>query len=450
MTFYFGNSVSSMQTEGGWNEDGKSLSIYDIKPATNSTSDWHVANDNYHHYEEDFTWMQELGLNMYRFQTSWSRVIKEDGSLNEAGLAYYDRFIEALLAREIEPMVCLYHFDMPLRHAKRGGFANKEVVQDFITYGETVMDHFAGKVKYWLTFNEQNIFHNHGSFEIAGAKDGPQTYQQLTQIAQNVMVAHARLTEYLQLNYGRKMGGMIAFNQVYPATPSPEDNQTKRLWDEFTHYCLLDCFSGRSYSQEVVAYIQQLDLTLDVTEEELSAIAACENDFIAFSYYASTTVDAQLIPEGTPPNLYLQFGQKANPYLEATEWGWQIDPLGFYEAMQTMYQRYHLPLFPIENGIGARETWNGVDPIEDDYRIEYHERHLVMLQKARQRGVPILGYLGWGWIDILSSQGDMEKRYGLIYVNRDNHDLKDMRRVPKKSFYWLQSWLKDFREDENQ
>lgn len=169
-TFYWGNSVSSMQTEGGWNEGGKSLSVYDIREASEQASDWHVANDNYHAYTEDFDYMKDLGMNMYRFQISWSRVVHDgDGAFNEEGIAYYDRFIDDLLARGIEPMICLYHFDMPLHLAKTyNGFISKEVKDAFIRFGKEMVDRFADKVHYWLTFNEQNLFHQDHGFKISG------------------------------------------------------------------------------------------------------------------------------------------------------------------------------------------------------------------------------------------------------------------------------------------
>lgn len=174
----------------------------------------------------------------------------------------------------------------------------------------------------------------------------------------------------------------------------------------------------------------------------MESLAKLKSDFMSFSYYSSTTISAKNIPEGTPPNFYLDFGKEANPYLESTEWEWQIDPLGFRDVLNKLYQRYKVPVFPIENGIGVRETWDGENPIQDDYRIDYHKDHIkAMFDSMTEDGVEVIGYLGWGLIDILSSKGDMEKRYGLVYVNRSNHDLKDMKRVPKKSFDWFKNMI---------
>ena len=197
--FLWGNSVSSMQTEGAWNEGGKGMSVYDIREAGENISDWKVATDSYHRYREDFDLMQDLGMNCYRFQISWSRVCPQgDGDFNDEGIAFYDRFIDDLIARGIEPMVCLYHFDMPMALAQEyNGFNDRRVMDAFIRYGKKMIDCFADRVKYWLTFNEQNIFHMPEAFRISGYLKGEQTLRELYELQHHAMVAHMSLTEYL-------------------------------------------------------------------------------------------------------------------------------------------------------------------------------------------------------------------------------------------------------------
>ncbi|MDR0300648.1 MAG: glycoside hydrolase family 1 protein [Streptococcaceae bacterium] len=443
--FFWGNSVSSMQTEGGWNEDGKSPSVYDIVEATERTSDWHFANDNYHHFDEDLDLIKALGMTMYRFQISWSRVVENgDGDFNEAGFGYYDQLIEGLLQRGIEPMICLYHFDMPLHLAETyNGFINKHVKDAFIRFGKEVINRFSDKVKYWLTFNEQNIFHTSESFRISGYLHGEKTLEELYQISHNVMVCHAEIANYLHDTTDAMIGGMLAYKEVYPATCRPEDVQAAREVDEFINVTLLDCFSKGHYSQQEIFFVQRHGIDRKILTGEMEAIARQKSDYLAFSYYASSTINSKRIPEGTAPNIYMDIAQEENPYIPETEWGWQIDPLGFRDALNKIYQRYRIPVFPIENGIGVQEEWDGVHMIEDDSRIDYHKNHIrAMFDAMYIDGVECLGYLGWGLIDILSSKGDMRKRYGVIYVNRDNHDLKDMRRIPKKSFYWLEEVIR--------
>ncbi|PIO77866.1 glycoside hydrolase family 1 protein [Streptococcus parauberis] len=442
--FFWGNSVSSMQTEGGWNQGGKSLSVYDIREATDQLSDWHFANDNYNNYIEDFNYMKELGMNMYRFQISWSRVVKEgDGEFNEEGIAYYSQFIDDLLARGIEPMICLYHFDMPLHLAKDyNGFMSKYVKDAFIRYGKEMVDRFGNRVKYWITFNEQNIFHFREGFHISGYDQGDESIQDLYQIAHNVMICHAEIANYIHETTDAKIGGMLAYSEVYPASPRPEDIKVAREWDEFVNQTLIECYVNGNYSRQHLAYAKANAIDLGIIDGEMESLAKLKSDFMSFSYYSSTTISAKNIPEGTPPNFYLDFGKEANPYIESTEWEWQIDPLGFRDVLNKLYQRYKVPVFPIENGIGVRETWDGENPIQDDYRIDYHKDHIkAMFDSMTEDGVEVIGYLGWGLIDILSSKGDMEKRYGLVYVNRSNHDLKDMKRVPKKSFDWFKNMI---------
>lgn len=442
--FFWGNSVSSMQTEGGWNQGGKSLSVYDIREATDQLSDWHFANDNYNNYIEDFDYMKELGMNMYRFQISWSRVVKEgDGEFNEEGIAYYSQFIDDLLARGIEPMICLYHFDMPLHLAKDyNGFMSKYVKDAFIRYGKEMVDRFGNRVKYWITFNEQNIFHFREGFHISGYDQGDESIQDLYQIAHNVMICHAEIANYIHETTDAKIGGMLAYSEVYPASPRPEDIKVAREWDEFVNQTLIECYVNGNYSRQHLAYAKANAIDLGIIDGEMESLAKLKSDFMSFSYYSSTTISAKNIPEGTPTNFYLDFGKEANPYIESTEWEWQIDPLGFRDVLNKLYQRYKVPVFPIENGIGVRETWDGENPIQDDYRIDYHKDHIkAMFDSMTEDGVEVIGYLGWGLIDILSSKGDMEKRYGLVYVNRSNHDLKDMKRVPKKSFDWFKNMI---------
>lgn len=438
--FLWGNSVSSMQTEGGWNEGGKGLSVYDIREAGEFRSDWHFANDNYHHYQEDFDLMKDLGMNCYRFQISWSRVCPMgDGDFNEEGIAYYDRFIDDLIARGIEPMICLYHFDMPLHLAQQyHGFLSKHTVDAFVRYGCEMINRFSHKVKYWITFNEQNLYHSEAAYVIAGAEDVPHTRDHLYQIAHHVMVSHARVANYLHAHTDAKIGGMLAYSEVYPATCHPKDIMASRRIDEMMNYTLLDCFAHGHYSQAFMQELTRCQIDAQMTPEELADISQLKSDFLAFSYYASSTVSAKNITPETPVEDYAIIGKMENPYIGTTEWKWQIDPDGFRDVLNKVYQRYRLPVFPIENGIGVQEEWDGVHEIEDDYRIKYHRDHIQALKDAVSiDGVEVIGYLGWGLIDILSSQGDMRKRYGVVYVNRTNHDLRDMKRVPKKSYHWL-------------
>ncbi|MCL9671872.1 glycoside hydrolase family 1 protein [Citrobacter sp. MNAZ 1397] len=439
--FLWGNSVSSMQTEGAWNEGGKGPSVYDIREASEFASDWKVATDSYHRYQEDFDYMRDLGMNCYRFQIAWSRVCPDgDGAFNEEGIAFYDRFINDLIARGIAPMICLYHFDMPLALAEKyNGFTDRRVLEAFVRYGQKMIDCFGDRVTWWLTFNEQNIYHMPEAFRVSGYLRGDKTLRELYQIQHHVMMAHVQLTHYLhETKPGKLMGGMLAHQLVYPATCKPRDVFCAQQYDEFLNQNLLRVFAGQGYSPAVMAVVERECFNDIYRADDLALIARVKSDYMAFSYYASKTLNSDAIAADTPVNDFLQEGDVPNPYLQATEWSWQIDPLGFRAIITRYYNDWRLPVFPIENGIGVIETWDGVNPINDDYRIAYHRDHLQAMKDAIfEDGAQVVGYLGWGLIDILSSQGDMRKRYGVVYVNRENHDLKDLKRVPKRSYAWL-------------
>ncbi|ANZ69176.1 glycoside hydrolase family 1 protein [Pediococcus claussenii] len=447
--FLWGNSVSSMQTEGGYNEGGKGKSVYDTYQATENSSDWKVGIDNYHHYQEDFDLMAEMGLNSYRFQISWSRVNPlGDGDFNEEGIAYYDQFINELLKRNIQPMICLYHFDMPLNLAQKyNGFLDRHVVDAFARYGREMVKRFGDRVKYWITFNEQNLYSTSEAFKIAGYLKGNKTDSELYQISHHVMLAHAQVTNYIHENTNCQIGGMLAYSEVYPVSPQPKDILYARQIDEFLNHNLLDVFVHGHYSNEVMTYVKNHNIDMDFQEQDKEVIGKVKSDFIAFSYYQSATISSAIVPENTLPNYYLEAGFKPNPFLKVSEWGWSIDPLGFRDVLTKVYDQYGVPMFPIENGIGVRETYNGTE-IQDDYRIQYHQLHIqAMMDAMFEDGVSVIGYLGWGLIDIPSSSGNMEKRYGMVYVNRGNHDLRDMKRIPKKSYWWFKNYLNQLKQN---
>jgi 6-phospho-beta-glucosidase len=429
-----------MQTEGGWNEGGKGLSVYDIRPATETTMDWHVAIDNFHDFETDFDWMKAMNMNMYRFQISWSRVCPDgDGDFNEEGIEFYSQMIDSLLARGIEPMICLYHFDMPLALAEKyNGFIDRHVMAAFVRYGKEMMQRFSNRVKWWLVFNEHNLYFTDEAFNISGYQKGERTISELYTIFHHTMLAHKQISAFLHETSDAKIGGMLAYTAVYPASNSPKDNLAVTRFNEFVFNNLNEAYTNGHYLESVLAFVKTQEIDMDWQTGDDIILARTTEDFIAFSYYRSCLLDASRITEEAAPNSYMNKGFKADENLPANEWGWSIDPDGFRNIMTTIYNRYKLPLFPVENGLGQREVWDGQHEIQDDLRISYHRQHILAMKDAmNDDGIKVLGYLGWGLIDIPSSQGDMEKRYGAIYVNRGNHELRDMKRVPKKSSHWF-------------
>lgn len=297
--FLWGNSVSSMQTEGAWNEGGKGMSVYDIRQPAEFASDWKVATDSYHRFREDFDLMQDLGMNCYRFQIAWSRVCPEgDGEFNEEGIAFYHQFIDELIARGIEPMICLYHFDMPLSLAERyNGFTDRRVMDAFIRYGQKMIDCYGDKVKYWLTFNEQNLYHSPEAFLITGYLRGDKTLRELYQIQHHVMMAHVHLTHYLhQTKPQCLMGGMLAHALVYPATCKPRDILCAQQLDEFLNQNLLRAYAGEGYSPEVMHFVARQGFDDIYRPEDIALMATVKVDYLAFSYYASRALNSDAIP----------------------------------------------------------------------------------------------------------------------------------------------------------
>ena len=435
--FLWGNSTSSMQTEGAYNEGGKGASVYDIREATENKSDWKVAIDEYHRYEEDIKLMADMGMNFYRFQVSWSRILPEgEGKVNEEGLQFYEDLIDTLLKYDIEPMICLYHFDMPLYlYEKYNGFSSRHVEEIFVNYGKLLIDRFHDKVKYWITFNEHNLYPMDMGFVIAGSKKD-HSLENIYNIQHYTLLAHAKIANYIHDNYSDlQIGGMLAYSPYYPSSSNPEDVLLANQYDRFLNKLYLDIFSGRNYPKFFLNYINKYQINIDFTKEDSYEFDRLYSDFMSFSYYQSQTVKAN----GKDFNTLVMDQIVDNKYVDRSEWNWEIDPVGLRISMENIFADSNVPVFIIENGIGLREELPENEYIKDDIRISYHKSHINQMKEAMKFGVDCIGYLGWGLIDILSSSGDMSKRYGAVYVNRENHDLKDLRRIKKKSFDYFKT-----------
>lgn len=440
--FLWGNSVSSMQYDGAQHEGGKGPSVYEDRGGV-----WEEAVDGYHRFRADDALMAQMGVRCLRFQTSWSRIMPEgEGAVNPEGLAYYEALVDDLLAQGITPMVCLYHFDMPLALARRyHGFASKHVIDAFVAYAKVVIDALAPKVGWWLSFNEQNLYGLPLAFGLAGAPDpadplDPAHEPEVLQIFHNVMVAHARVANYLHDNYPQcRIGGMCAFTPVYPASPDPRDVWAATQAERMSDWVVLDTCATGSYPAYFTAYLRSRGITLDITPGEAADIARMRNDFASLSYYRSSCISSDKLDEGVPAGAWGWVGGVENPKIGSNEWGWGIDPVGYRRTLTEICERTGLPVFSLENGIGWRETLpaDGSE-VADDYRIDYHRAHIRALRDAVELdGARVIGYLGWGLIDIPSSSGDTEKRYGAVYVDYAAQGEDHLRRIPKKSFGWF-------------
>lgn len=449
--FLWGGSVSAMQTEGAWNEDGKGMSIYDVMPAKAGRSDWKTAIDFYHRYPEDIGLLAGMHFNCYRFSISWSRVFPEgEGEINEKGLEFYDRVVDELLANGIEPMICLFHFDMPLALQKKyGGWLGRETVSAFCTYAETIVKRFAGRVKYYIPFNEQNAY-PFVAAALSGkqASDSIEREKQRYTIAHNMFLGGAGLVRAVrQYAPDAKVGGMVNYIPMYPATCAPADVlAAKKAAREYVAQTL-DVFVHGYYPADLTAQWVKSGTGPVVPPGDEAALQAAKYDFISHSYYMSLTVAQGFETE----ELLMQaLGGKGrpNPYLKSSEWGWAIDPVGLRVSVGEIWTQCRLPVFTIECGLGVDEQADENGYVDDLYRIEYLREHLKALQAAvDEDGVDLMGFLTWGPMDILSSRGEMRKRYGFIYVNRTDTELRDLKRRKKRSYDWFRQVIDTNGED---
>lgn len=385
--FLWGASTSAYQVEGAWAEDGKGPSVQDIKEIPQGTTDFKVASDHYHRYEEDVKLFKELGLKAYRFSISWSRVMP-DGQVNPAGLAFYQKLIDLLLENEIQPIVTVFHFDLPVAIAKQGGWENRETIQAFADYCQVLFENFGQQVPLWQTINEQNVMALAGSVIGTSQKSMKEKFQE----NHHMLVAQALVTQQFHAgNFSGKIG------------PAPT-----------------------------------------VTEADRKILAAGTCDYIALNYYNTMTVSSYFQKE-TKLDQQSGFGIPGffqaveNTHLPMTEFGWPIDPEGFRFTLNEIYSRYRLPLLITENGIGAKDVLTTDGKIHDDYRIDYLQQHIKQLALAIEDGVDVIGYCPWSAIDLVSTHEGIAKRYGFIYVKRTDEQLLDLARYKKDSFYWYQN-----------
>lgn len=438
--FLWGGATAANQIEGAYAEDGKGLSVQDVlpggvvKPASAGPTPDNLkleAIDFYHRYQEDITLFAEMGFKVFRLSIAWSRIFPrgDEAEPNAAGLAFYDRVVDELLAHNIVPLVTLSHYELPLHLAQEyGGWTNRKLIGFYENFARTVFEHFRGRVQYWLTFNEINsILH----FPILAGIMNTTDKQDLYQAIHHELVASARVTKIAhEVDATNKIGCMILAMPRYPLTPNPDD-----VWaaldaahDDFTFG---DVHCRGTYPGYFLRKLREAGIELDITEQDRIDLRNTV-DFVSFSYYMSVCESATDTTHG-PGNL---IGGVPNPTLAASQWGWQIDPVGLRIILNEYWDRWQKPLFIVENGLGARdELVDGT--VADDYRISYMNDHLVQVGEALSDGVKVLGYTSWGCIDLVSmSTAEMSKRYGFIYVDRNDDGSGTLQRYRKKSFYW--------------
>ncbi|PCK23364.1 6-phospho-beta-glucosidase [Bacillus pumilus] len=452
--FFWGGSTSAYQVEGAWNEDGKGPSVIDMRSSyPEGTTDFKVASDHYHRYQEDVKLFAEMGLKAYRFSIAWTRIIPDgDGEINQKGIEFYHSLIDELRRYDIEPIVTMYHFDLPHALQVKGGWSNRATVDAFERYAEVLFQEYGQKVKYWLTINEQNMMILHGSALGTLDPNLENPKKELYQQNHHMLVAQAKaMTLCHRLLPEAKIGPAPNIALIYPASPKPEDVLAATNYNAIRNWLYLDMAVFGRYNNLAWSYMKEKDILPVIEEGDMDILKSAKPDFIAFNYYTSQTVEAS---KGDGHDEFARGGDQHlksgedgvykggnNPYLSKNAFGWEIDPVGFRSTLREIYDRYQLPLMITENGLGAFDQLEEDGSIQDDYRIDYLEKHIEQIRWAITDGVEVFGYCPWSAIDLISTHQGCSKRYGFIYVNRDEFDLKDLKRIRKKSSYWYETLI---------
>lgn len=451
--FLWGGAISAHQTEGAYNKDGKGLCtadtlvcgdlrerLFNIQTDIRDGAFYpsHEAIDFYHRYKEDVKLFAEMGFKALRTSIAWSRIFPngDEETPNEQGLQFYDDLFDELLRHNIQPVITLSHYEMPLHLLNNyGGWINRKLIQFFTRYSETVFMRYKDKVKYWMTFNEINVIkmlpYLGGGMLLK--RDDPNFLQQVYQAAHHQFVASSKAVKAChEIIPDAQIGMMLGGVPSYAKTCKPAD-VLKNMENERRLLFFSDVHMRGEYPSYMQRYFDENQIHIQMEDGDLETIKKYPTDFMAFSYYMTNVISTETKDRKITGNFS---DGEANPYLEVSEWGWQIDPVGLRIYLNNLYDRYRKPLFIVENGLGASDTVvNGA--IQDDYRIDYLQKHIAAMKEAVKDGVEIMGYTAWGCIDLVScSTGEMKKRYGLIYVDKDNGGKGTLRRIPKKSFYW--------------
>lgn len=459
--FLWGGAVAAHQVEGAWNEDGKGVSIVDVLTAgahgvdrriTKGVQEGeyypnHEAVDFYHHYKEDIKLFAEMGFQCFRTSIAWTRIFPkgDEDTPNEAGLIFYDNLFDELLKYGIQPVITLSHFEMPYHLVEKyGGWKNRKLIDFFVKFALTVMERYRDKVKYWMTFNEinnqKNVTYPLFGYTCSGVlfteEDNPE--ECMYQVVHHELLASALVVKKgHEINPEFQIGCMVACVPLYPFSCNPDDMMYSLL-AMHDRYLFGDVHVRGAYPSYIWKEWEQEGYHIRMEKEDAKILREGTVDYVGISYYMTNAVKADTVREGKGLDGFP--GSVDNPYVKRSDWGWQIDPVGLRYALNLLYERYQKPLFIVENGFGAVDEVEPDGSIDDDYRIAYLKAHIEEMKKAvLQDGVELWGYTPWGCMDCVSfTTGEMKKRYGFIYVDRDNEGKGTLERKKKKSFFWYQ------------
>lgn len=454
--FLWGSASASFQAEGAAHEDGKGDSVMDVRVQDPSICNYEVAADHYHHYKEDVALMKECGLKAYRFSIAWTRIFPNgNGEVNEKGVAFYNDLINELVSAGITPIVTIYHFDYPQALVDQyGGWLNRKSIDDYVNYASFLFRTYGDRVKYWLTVNEQDHV-VHMPFRLGLTNDDRHEKERLGFLANHNMCVAGSLAVKAchEIVEGGKIGPAVCFDMLYPTSNKPEDGLAWMDAMDIRNYYVLDMNVRGEYNGAFRRYLEDRNMYPEFDPSDMEIMKANKPDFIGFNYYASKSISAYPLNENTkigdiefkllPDKEAGIYQVVKNTNLNATLWGWEIDDTGLQCVCRLLWDRYHLPLLITENGFGNKETWPEEGILQDDDRIDFLTRHLHNVKEAMNLGVEFIGYCIWSFTDIVSGHSGFSKRYGFVYVNRTEHDLRDLARRKKKSFYWYQETIRN-------
>ena len=467
--FLWGGATAANQCEGAYDEDGRGLASVDVIPYgedrfkvargeikmlecdDSHLYPAHYGIDFYHRYKEDIKLFADMGLKCFRFSIAWTRVIPDgDGEVCDKGLDFYEAVVDECLKYGIEPLITINHFDAPINLINKfGGWKDARMIDAFLKLCEALFKRLGNKVKYWLTFNEINML-LHLPFMGSGIlfEEGEEKNQVLYTAAHHELVASAKAVVMAhKMMPDAMVGCMLAAGQFYPFSCNPDDVY-KGMEADRDNYFFTDVQARGEYPVWALKRMEKANVKLTISEEDKKILKEGTVDFISFSYYSSRCVsaDPEVCKNYAKGNAV--FASVKNPYLKASEWGWQIDPLGLRITCNTLYDRYNKPLFIVENGLGAKDIIED-GKIHDTYRIDYMREHIKAMNAViNEDGIPLLGCTFWGIIDLVSaSTGEMSKRYGMIYVDKDDKGEGTYNRLKKDSFFWYQKVIKTLGED---
>lgn len=472
--FLWGGAISASQAEGAYDVDGKgmtvadihrfkedvsvrnyrNLSYYSLEEINRAKDDVtlkgygrRTGNDFYHRYKEDIKLMGEAGFKVFRFSISWARIYPNgyDPIPNQKGIEFYRKVIDECKIYNIEPQVTLSHYDHPLNIALNyKGWSDRKVVGMFIKYVKTVVDNFGNDIKYWITFNEINSMPKHPLISgaiIEDLFDEDELDEVIWQAMHHQLVASALSTKIIKkANPNSLVGCMVSKYSLYPFTPHPHDVLQAQIVER-DRLSFSDIQVFGEYPEFIKQDLKRKNINIVMENDDVRDLKENTVDYVAFSYY--TTGCLSVIDENLEKSVGNLFESVRNPYLKESEWGWLTDPVGLRKAMMDLYDRYRLPLFIVENGLGAiDEITNGV--VDDQYRVEYMKEHIESVKKSvLEDGIDLMGYVMWSAIDVVSaSTTQISKRYGLIYVDCDNFGNGTYDRIPKKSYEWYKKVIK--------